>query len=155
MDNNLWTALQTNWISLVVSIGVIAILYVLAKKRVGFGTRVLLALGIGLVAGIFFNSYKLDYKSVSTIGTIYVNLIKMLVIPLVFVLVINSIAQLSNLGQLRKIGVKTISWFLLTTGIAAIIGLIVALIVDPGAGIEAAVPKDYKPRDIPTFSQVI
>lgn len=155
MNNNLWTALQTNWVSLVVSIVVIAILYVLAKKRVGFGTRVLLALGIGLVAGIFFNSYKLDYKSVSTIGTIYVNLIKMLVIPLVFVLVSNSIAQLSNLGQLRKIGVKTISWFLLTTGIAAIIGLIVALIIDPGAGIEAAVPKDYKPRDIPTFSQVI
>lgn len=155
MKNNLWTALQTNWVSLVVSIVIIGLLYVLARKRVGFGTRVMLALGLGLVAGIFFNSFKLDYKSVSTIGTIYVNLIKMLVMPLVFVLVINSIAQLSSIGQLRKIGVKTISWFLFTTGIAAIIGLIVALIIDPGAGIEAAVPKDYKPRDIPTFSQVI
>lgn len=155
MKNNLWTALQTNWVSLVVSIVIIGLLYVLARKRIGFGTRVMLALGLGLVAGIFFNSFKLDYKSVSTIGTIYVNLIKMLVMPLVFVLVINSIAQLSSIGQLRKIGVKTISWFLLTTGIAAIIGLIVALIIDPGAGIEAAVPKDYKPRDIPTFSQVI
>ncbi|MBD2860556.1 dicarboxylate/amino acid:cation symporter [Paenibacillus oceani] len=155
MKNNLWTALQTNWVSLVVSIIIIGVLFVLARKRVGFGTRVMLALGLGLVAGIIFNSFKLDYKSVSTIGTIYVNLIKMLVMPLVFVLVINSIAQLSSIGQLRKIGIKTISWFLLTTGIAAIIGLIVALIIDPGAGIEAAVPKDYKPRDIPTFSQVI
>jgi len=155
MKNNLWTALQTNWVSLVVSIIIIGVLFVLAKKRVGFGTRVMLALGLGLVAGIIFNSFKLDYKSVSTIGTIYVNLIKMLVMPLVFVLVINSIAQLSSIGQLRKIGIKTISWFLFTTGIAAIIGLIVALIIDPGAGIEAAVPKDYKPRDIPTFSQVI
>ncbi|MFC3769748.1 dicarboxylate/amino acid:cation symporter [Paenibacillus sp. GCM10012303] len=155
MKNNLWTALQTNWVSLVVSIIIIGVLFVLARKRVGFGTRVMLALGLGLVAGIIFNSFKFDYKSVSTIGTIYVNLIKMLVMPLVFVLVINSIAQLSSIGQLRKIGIKTISWFLLTTGIAAIIGLIVALIIDPGAGIEAAVPKDYKPRDIPTFSQVI
>ncbi|MEF3302414.1 dicarboxylate/amino acid:cation symporter [Paenibacillus sp. GYB003] len=155
MKNNLWIALQTNWVSLVVSIAIIGFLYVLARKRVGFGTRVLIGLGLGLIAGILFNSFKLDYKSVSTIGTIYVNLIKMLVMPLVFVLVINSIAQLSSLGQLRKIGVKTIGWFLLTTGIAAIIGLIVALAIDPGAGIQAAVPKDYKPRDIPTFSQVI
>ncbi|PYI52522.1 dicarboxylate/amino acid:cation symporter [Paenibacillus flagellatus] len=155
MKNNLWTALETNWVSLLVSIVIIGVLYFMAKKRIGFGYRVLIALGLGLIAGIVFNSYKLDYKSVSTIGTIYVNLIKMLVMPLVFVLVINSIAQLSSIGQLRKIGVKTITWFLVTTGIAAIIGLIIALIVDPGSGIEAAVPKDYKPRDIPTFSQVI
>lgn len=155
MNNNLWNALQSNWVSLVVSIVIIGFLHVLARKRIGFGTRVLIGLGLGLIAGIVFNSFKLDYKSVSTIGTIYVNLIKMLVIPLVFILVINSIAQLSSLGQLRKIGVKTIGWFLLTTGIAAIIGLLVALAMDPGSGISASVPKDYKPRDIPTFSQVI
>jgi Na+/H+-dicarboxylate symporter len=155
MENNLLKAIETNWVGLVVSIVLIGFLYFLARKRVGFGARVLIALGLGLVAGIFFNSLKLDYRSVSTIGTIYVNLIKMLVIPLVVVLVINSIASLSNLGQLRKIGVKTIGWFLLTTGIAAIIGLVVALIIDPGAGIEQVVPKDFKPRDIPTFSQVI
>ncbi|MCZ8522086.1 MULTISPECIES: dicarboxylate/amino acid:cation symporter [Paenibacillus] len=155
MQNNLFTAFQTNWISLLVSIVIIGFLYFLARKRVGFGTRVMLALGLGLVAGIAFNTLKLDYKSVSTIGTIYVNLIKMLVMPLVIVLVIRSITSLSSLGQLRKIGVKTISWFLLTTGIAAIIGLVVALAVDPGAGIQQAVPKDFKAREIPTFSQVI
>jgi hypothetical protein len=155
VENNLLDAIRTNWFSLLVSLVVIGILHFMARKRVGFGIRVLIGLGLGLLAGILFNSFKFDYKSVSTIGTIYVNLIKMLVMPLVFVLVINSIAQLSNITQLRKIGVKTISWFLLTTGIAAIIGLIVALIVDPGSGIEQAVPKDFKPREIPTFSQVI
>ncbi|AEI46339.1 dicarboxylate/amino acid:cation symporter [Paenibacillus mucilaginosus] len=155
MQNNLFTAFQTNWISLLVSLVIIGFLYFLARKRVGFGTRVLLALGLGLAAGIAFNTLKLDYKSVSTIGTIYVNLIKMLVMPLVVVLVIHSITSLSSLGQLRKIGVKTISWFLLTTGIAAAIGLAVALAVDPGAGIQQAVPKDFKAREIPTFSQVI
>lgn len=155
MNNNLWNALQSNWVSLIVSIIIVGILYVLARKRIGFGVRVLLGLGFGLVAGILFNKLTLDYKSVSTIGTIYVNLIKMLVMPLVFILVINSIAQLSSMNQLRKIGVKTISWFLLTTGIAAIIGLIVALLVNPGAGIEASVPSGYKAREVPTFSQVI
>jgi uncharacterized protein len=155
VKNNLLTAFQTNWVSLLVSIAVIAILVLLARKRVSFGTRVFIAMGLGLLAGIAFNTFKLEYKSVSTIGTIYVNLIKMLVMPLVFVLVINSISSLTSMTHLRKLGVKTILWFLGTTGVAAIIGLLVALAVDPGKGIQAAVPKDFKAREIPTFSQVI
>lgn len=152
---NLWTALQSNWVSLLVSLALIGILYYLARKRVGFGTRVLIALGLGLAAGTAFHYYKLDATSVSTIGSIYVNLIKMLVIPLVVVLVLNSVTSVSNTKHLRTVGVKTLSWFLLTTGIAALIGLLVALAVDPGAGISQEVPKTFKPRDIPTFSQVI
>lgn len=155
MKNNLITAIQSNWVSLLVSVVIIGILYFLAKKRVGFGTRVLLALGLGLAAGIFFNTFKFDATSVGTIGTIYVDLVKMLVIPLVVVLVINSITSISNMGHLRKIGIKTISLFFITTGIAALIGLLVALAFDPGAGIQQAVPTTFKPRDIPTFSQVI
>lgn len=155
MDNNLIKAFATNWVSLLVSIVSIGFLYVLARKRVNFGGRVLLALGWGLIAGIFFHSYKFDYTSVSTIGSIYVNLVKMMVIPLVVVLVINSITTISSLGYLRKIGVKTISWFLLTTGIAAFIGLLVGLAFDPGSGIAQEVPKNFKPREVPTFSQVI
>jgi len=155
VKNNLVTAFQTNWVSLLVSIVIIAFLFFLAKKKLSFGSRVFIGLGLGLVAGIIFNVTKLDFKSVSTLGTIYVNLIKMLVMPLVFILVINSIASLSSLGQLRKLGLKTVGWFLLTTGIAAIIGLLVALAIDPGNGIAAAVPKDFKAKEIPTFSQVI
>lgn len=155
MKNNLWTALETNWISLSVSVVIIGILYYLARRRLGFGTRVLIALGLGLAAGTVFHQNKWDATSVSTIGSIYVNLIKMLVIPLVVVLVLNSISGVTNTSHLRKIGVKTVSWFLLTTGIAALIGLLVALVVDPGSGISLEVPKTFKPRDIPTFSQVI
>lgn len=155
VNNNLVTAFQSNWVSLVVSIIIIGVLVLLAKKRVSFGNRVFIGLGLGLVAGIAFNQLGLQFKSVSTIGTIYVNLIKMLVMPLVLILVINSISSLSSLGQLRKLGLKTIGWFLLTTGIAALIGLVVALAIDPGNGIAQAVPKDFKVREIPTFSQVI
>jgi len=155
VENNLIDAIRTNWVSLLVSLAVIGFLYVLARKRVGFGYRILIALGLGILAGVFFNAFNFQANSVNTIGTIYVNLIKMIVIPLVVVLVITSITSVSNLGHLRKIGVKTISLFLLTTGIAALIGLLVALAIDPGNGIQQSPPQDYKPRDIPTFSQVI
>jgi len=155
VKNNLLSAIESNWVSLLVSVVLIGLLFFLARKRLGFGYRVLIALGLGLAAGIVFNSYKFDATSVSTIGTIYVNLVKMLVIPLVMVLVITSITSISNLGHLRKIGIKTISWFLITTGIAALIGLVVALIIDPGSGIPQAANANFKPREIPTFSQVI
>jgi hypothetical protein len=155
MQNNLIHAIQTNWFSLVVSIVIIGILHYLARRKVSFGTRVLIALAFGLIAGVFFHSFKFDATSVNTIGTMYVDLVKMLVIPLVASVVIQSITSISSLGQLRKIGVKTISLFLITTGIAALIGLLVALAFDPGSGIQQAVPKDFKARAVPTFSQVI
>ena len=124
-------------------------------ERIGFGTRVLIGLGIGLIAGIFFQYMDFETKAITTFGSIYVSLIRMLVIPLVFVLVLNSIASLTNLEYLRKIGFKTFAWFLGTTGIASIIGLTVALLFNPGQGIQQEVPADFEAREIPTFSQVI
>jgi Na+/H+-dicarboxylate symporter len=155
MHNNLVTAFQTNWVSLVVSIVVIGFIYFLGSKKVSFGNRVFIGLGLGIIVGVIFNQTGTQFKSINTIGTIYVDLIKMLVMPLVFILVINSISSLSSMAQLRKLGFKTIGWFLLTTGIASLIGLLVALAIDPGNGIAQAVPKDFKAKEIPTFSQVI
>lgn len=155
IDNNLLSAIETNWYGFTVSVFVFALLYGLARKRVGFGTRVLIGLGIGLLAGIFFQTFELQTQAIATFGSIYVSLIRMLVIPLVFILVLNSISSLSSLEYLRKIGTKTFAWFLGTTGIASVIGLSVALLFNPGHGIQQAVPADFTAREIPTFSQVI
>ena len=99
MKNNLVTAFQTNWVSLVVSIVIIAFIFFRGKKKVSFGNRVFIGLGLGIIAGVIFNQSGIEFKSVSTIGTIYVNLIKMLVMPLVFILVINSISSLSSMAN--------------------------------------------------------
>ncbi|MBT2291267.1 cation:dicarboxylase symporter family transporter [Paenibacillus albidus] len=155
IDNNLLSAIQTNWHGFVVSIVVFAALFLLARRRVGFGARVLTGLGIGLIVGIIFQQLELETKAISTFGSVYISLIRMLVVPLVFVLVLNSIASLTNLEYLRKIGIKTFAWFLGTTGIAAIIGLLIALLFNPGEGIQQEVPADFAAREIPTFSQVI
>lgn len=155
MENNLVAAFETNGISLIVSAVLLGLLYWLAKKRVGFGTRVLLALGMGFVAGLIFNNFELETEGVATIGSIYINFIRMIVIPLVFVLVINSIISITNMNYLRKLIAKTIGWFLGTTGIAAIIGLLVAVLMNPGAGFQAAQPEGFEVREIPSFFQVI
>ncbi|MEO3946080.1 dicarboxylate/amino acid:cation symporter [Gorillibacterium sp. CAU 1737] len=155
MQNNLFEAVKTNGVSFLIAIAVFALLYYLARKRVGFGTRVLIGLGLGLVVGIVLQNLDLEAKGASTFGSIYVSLIRMLVIPLVFILVLNSISRLSNLESLRTIGVKTFTWFLGTTGIASLIGLIIALLFNPGSGIQQTVPEGFEAREVPTFSQVI
>lgn len=155
VENNLLLAIQTNWLSFITAVFVFGILYVLARKRVSFGVRVLIGLGIGLLAGILFQSLDMETRGITTFGSIYVSLIRMLVIPLVFVLVLNSIASLTSLDYLRKIGFKTFGWFLATTGVASIIGLLIALLFNPGAGIQQETPEGFQAREIPTFSQVI
>ncbi|WP_028986745.1 dicarboxylate/amino acid:cation symporter [Thermicanus aegyptius] len=155
MKNNLIEALVTNWVSIVVTIAMIALLYILAKQHVKFGTRVLISLGLGILAGIFFHQFDFAVDSVKTVGQIFVNLIKMIVMPLVFTAIITSIMTISNPNQLRKIGVKTIGLFLLTTGLAAIIGIIVSLLFHPGTGVNLSLPADFKQREIPSFWQVI
>lgn len=155
LDNNVAIALETNWLSIVSGLVVIVALHFLARKRVGFGTRVLIALGLGLIAGIVLNAAEAKYDAIQLVGSIYVNLIRMVVIPLVFVLVINSIISITDTGYLKKIGGKTIGWFLLTTGIAAVIGLLTALALNPGAGIAAQTPEDFQAREIPALFQVI
>ncbi|WP_040950433.1 dicarboxylate/amino acid:cation symporter [Gorillibacterium massiliense] len=155
VDNNLLHAIDTNWLSFVISLVVFAILYYLARKHVGFGTRVLIGLGLGLIVGILIQNVDVEVKGITTFGSIYVSLIRMLVIPLVFILVLNSISSLNNLESLRKIGLKTFAWFLGTTGIASIIGLLIALLYNPGSGIAQKVPEGFAAREIPTFSQVI
>ncbi|WP_201755577.1 dicarboxylate/amino acid:cation symporter [Paenibacillus glycinis] len=155
IDNNFLSAIESNWYSFVTSIFVFWILFLLARKRVSFGKRVLIGLGIGVVTGILFQNLDFDTKAISTFGSIYVSLIRMLVVPLVFILVLNSISSLTNLEYLRKIGLKTFAWFLGTTGVGSIIGLLVALLMNPGSGIQQAAPADFQAREIPTFSEVI
>ncbi|KYZ74888.1 amino acid:proton symporter [Anaerosporomusa subterranea] len=137
---------------MIVSAIVIAILYGLAVKRVGFGTRVFIGMIAGVTVGILF---KEQSANIGTIGQVYINLIKMLVMPLVAASIISSITTLSDPGKLKQIGLKTVSLFLVTTAIAASIGLGVALLLDPGSGVQFTANASFKAREVPAFSKVL
>lgn len=139
-------------VSWIVSALLLFVLYFLAVKKVGFGTRVFVAMALGIGVGAYFGA---DAAKVGLVGSVYVSLIKMVVIPLVVGAIITAITALSDPGQLKKIGIKTVSLFLITTGIAAVIGLLVALALDPGAGIPLTQDESFKPREVPAFDKVL
>lgn len=103
-------------------------------------TRILTGIGLGIIVGLIFNFLLPDlFEPVNTyvfapLGKVFVNLIKMLVIPIVFVSLVLGTAGISDPKKLGRIGVKTIVFFLSTTAIAIFLALVVALIVKPGVG---------------------
>ncbi|SKA87250.1 Na+/H+-dicarboxylate symporter [Clostridium sp. USBA 49] len=140
------------FIILIISILLIGLLYFLKTKKISFGNRVLIAMILGIAIGSIF---KKNALVIEPIGKIYVNLIKMLVIPLVTTSMISSITNLDNTAKLKSIGFKTIGWLIATTAIASIIGLIVSIIMDPGAGIKIVKDASFKAREIPSFADVL
>jgi len=137
---------------IVLSVLILALIYFLKTKKVSFGNRVLLALVLGVVIGSFFQN---DVQYIQPIGGAYVNLIKALVVPLVVSVIITSITALEDPARLKKIGLKTLGWFFLTTAIAAVIGTVIALAFNLGDGVQFVASEEFKAREIPTFSQII
>ncbi len=103
-------------------------------------SRILTGIGLGFVVGLILNLWLSDFfDPINTyvfvpLGKIFVNLIKMLVIPIVFVSLVLGTAGVSDPKKLGRIGLKTITFFLITTAIAVILALSAALLVKPGVG---------------------
>jgi Na+/H+-dicarboxylate symporter len=91
------------------------------------------------------------YRAFSGIKSIFLRLLKMVVIPLVFFTLSAGIAGLGALGRLGRIGARTIAWYLATSAIAIATGLAFVNVFQPGARTELAMP-DAAPAAAPPDS---
>ncbi|MEK4467698.1 MULTISPECIES: dicarboxylate/amino acid:cation symporter [Bacillus] len=116
------------------------------KTKGGFLSKqtkaILIALFLGLVVGLTLNLAApsifepLNQYAFNPLGQLFIRLIKMLVVPVVFISIVLGAAGLGDPKQLGRIGLKSISFFLVTTAVAVAISIAVtfALIIKPGAG---------------------
>ncbi|HDR7563841.1 dicarboxylate/amino acid:cation symporter [Bacillus mycoides] len=101
---------------------------------------ILIALFLGLVVGLTLNLAApsifepLNQYAFNPLGQLFIRLIKMLVVPVVFISIVLGAAGLGDPKQLGRIGLKSISFFLVTTAVAISIAVTFALIIKPGAG---------------------
>ena len=104
-------------------------------SRLWFGTvlwkRILIALVLGAIVGLAWGD---GAASIKWIGDLFVRLIRMMVVPLVFVSIAAGVTALIDPKRIGSIGVKTIGLYLFTTAIAAAVGLTLGTIVQPGLG---------------------
>jgi Na+/H+-dicarboxylate symporter len=101
-------------------------------------TKILIGLGLGAMTGLILNIFSpelftvLDKFLFTPLGKTFINLISMLVVPIVLFSIILGTAGLGDPKKLGRIGFKTVSYFLMTTAIAIIIGISLAYIIKPG-----------------------
>lgn len=105
---------------------------------------------IGLIAGFIVGVGLSFFKDVPFIadviiakvlpiaGDLFMNALKMMVVPLVLVSIVCGVTALDDVRKLGRIGIKTVGFYLTTTLLALIIGLTIAIILDPGQGVEIA-----------------
>lgn len=104
-------------------------------------TKILIGLVAGVLAGTVANWGEIIWlqsllQNLEPIGTVFIRLIMMIVIPLVVASLILGTASLGDIGKLGRLGGKTIVFYLATTAIAVTIGLVLSNIVRPGARID-------------------
>lgn len=104
-----------------------------AKLRITLGWQIIIGLIIGATLGTIFYHNKPFIAIAGGIGSLFINLISMLVIPIVTSSLIVGISSLGDLGKIGRIGVKTLVYFEVLSTIAFILGLVVANIINLGS----------------------
>ncbi|AQY50839.1 sodium-cystine symporter TcyP [Listeria weihenstephanensis FSL R9-0317] len=123
-------------INLIVAAFVIFIFVWLTKRHVSFSKRVLLALGIGIVAGFvlqFIYGAASDVTKQTTewlgiIGGGYIKLLQMIAIPLIFISIVTAFTRLQLKTNIAKVGIWIIGTLVVTAAIAAFVGIGAALL---------------------------
>lgn len=90
---------------------------------------VLIAILTGIGLGYFFPA---EAVKMEIIGKTFVDIIKLFIIPIIFLTIVLGISSIGNLGKVGRIGIKSLVYFELVTTLALGIGIIVALVLEPG-----------------------
>ena len=98
--------------------------------------KILIGMILGLLIGIFMKNIGMvgavsDW--IKPFGTIFINLLKMIAVPLIVVSLITGLADLKDISKLSKLGGRTVALYLFTTVTAVSIGLVLANIIKPGS----------------------
>ena len=97
------------------------------KRKLSLATQIFIALLLGIIAGIcLMKNADIATSYIKPFGTIFLNLIKWVVTPLVFFSIMAGVISMRDIRKVGSIGVKTIVYYLITTSFAITIGLILA-----------------------------
>ena len=108
--------------------------------------QVIVGMVLGIMTGILIGPSVglLDATTAATLsdwlafpGKLFLALIQMMVIPLVFASIIRGLAATEDLEQLRRIGLRVVVFFVVTTALAIVIGLVVASVIKPGLYVDS------------------
>ncbi len=127
--------------------------------------KVVTGMAFGIVVGLFFNLAGLNAPEsfineyvvnglFHVVGEMFVNALKMLVVPLVFFSLICGVCGIGNIKMLGRVGSKAFGWYMLTTAIAISVAISIAAFSEIGKGMEQTNNSVFSGKDSPPLSQV-
>ena len=95
--------------------------------------QVLVAVSLGILLGVVAPD---TAKSLKPLGDTFINLVKMVITPIIFLTIVHGIASMADLRKLGRVGGKALLYFELVSTLALAIGLIIVNVTQPGAGLD-------------------
>jgi len=102
-------------------------------KRIELHWQILIALVVGVLYGIFFTEY-ISY--VEWFGELFLRGLMMVIAPLILSSIISGVANIGNAENLGRLGLKTMSYYLITSLLAILTGLFLVNLIEPGVGVD-------------------
>ena len=116
-------------------------------KGMSLHWKIIIGMIFGIIFGLLANNFGLvlfTQNWIKPFGVIFVNLLKLIAVPLVFASLVKGISSLSNTSKISVIGFKTIIFYILSTVIAVTIGLILVNVIQPGDAFSEIAKNDLK-----------
>jgi aerobic C4-dicarboxylate transport protein len=109
--------------------------------------QVLIAIVIGILIGRLFPHAGIALKP---LGDVFVSLIRMMIAPVIFCVVVQGVASVGDLREVGRVGIKALVYFEVVSTLALITGLVVAVVLHPGSGLNID-PAALDPKSVATF----
>ncbi len=109
-------------------------------KKLALHWKILIGMALGILFGFLMNNVDGGKDIVSDwiapFGTIFINLLKLIAVPLILASLIKGVADLKDISKIKQMGLRTIGIYIATTLVAIVIGLAIVNLVKPGAGMD-------------------
>lgn len=106
------------------------------KKKLALHWKILIGMLIGIIYGLIAVNFDMEEFTrdwIKPFGTIFINLLKLIAVPLILFSLVSGIANLKDISKLSRMGLKTVGMYIFTTIIAVTLGLVLVNVIDPGA----------------------
>ena len=123
-------------------------------QKVKLHWQILIAMSLGIILGIIFqnlyngNPEGIVYQLITSLGIIFVRLLKMVIVPLIFTSIVTGVSGIGGGKSLGRIGFKTFLYYLMTSLCAIIIGLTLTNLTQPGIGVNLGDTESFDPAKL-------
>ena len=131
------------------------------ETKMGLTRKILIAMTLGIIVGLVLHaippSKYLDTFVINgildAVGKIFINILKMLVVPIVFVSLVTGICNLGDSKKFGQLAAKTILFYLFTTALAITLALTIASIMQVGAHSNLVAPNNFSTQALPSLKE--